>query len=394
MDVILKPDRQRSIERRHPWIFSGAVAKINGEPGAGDTVTIKSADGKFLAYAGWSPKSQIVARVWSFNEADYIDAAFLRARLQALIARRAALLQSGETNAVRLVHAESDGLPGLIVDQYADVLVVQLLTAGAERWRDELIDGLRELTACAAIFERSDAEVRELEGLPPRTGALIGTEPTEPIRIREHGIEYLVDVVLGQKTGFYLDQRDNRRRVMDLAKNKKILNAFCYTGGFSIGALREGAQSVLSIDSSERALVLAQKNLTLNGFTEDQATWWEGDVFQALRTLRDKAEHFDLIILDPPKFAPTASHAEKASRAYKDINLLALKLLAADGMLVTFSCSGGVNADLFQKIVAGAAVDAKVDAQIIARLGASADHPASVHFPEGEYLKGLILKKL
>ncbi len=393
MEVILKPDRQRSLERRHPWIFSGAVAKINGEPGAGETVIIKSSDGKFLAYAGWSPTSQIVARVWSFDEADRIDTPFLRARLQASIARRTALLQSGETNAVRLVHAESDGLPGLIVDQYAEVLVVQILTAGAERWRDTLVEGLRELTGCTAIFERSDAEVRELEGLPPRAGALFGAAPAEPIHIQEHGVKYLVDVVLGQKTGFYLDQRDNRRRVMDLAKNKKVLNAFCYTGGFSIGALRAGAQSVLSIDSSESALVLAQKNLVLNGFTEDQATWWEGDVFQALRTLRDKAEHFDLVVLDPPKFAPTASHVEKASRAYKDINLLALKLLASDGLLVTFSCSGGVNADLFQKIVAGAAVDAKVDAQIIARLGASADHPASVHFPEGEYLKGLILKK-
>ncbi|MDQ3260598.1 MAG: class I SAM-dependent rRNA methyltransferase [Pseudomonadota bacterium] len=394
MEVILKPDRQRSLERRHPWIFSGAVAKINGEPGAGETVTIKSSDGKFLAYAGWSPTSQIVARVWSFDEADRIDATFLRERLRASIARRTALLQSGETNAVRLVHAESDGLPGLIVDQYADVLVVQLLTAGAERWRDELVTGLCELTSCAAIFERSDAEVRELEGFPPRIGALFGAAPSEPVRIHEHGVDYLVDVVLGQKTGFYLDQRDNRRRVMDLAKNKKVLNAFCYTGGFSIGALRAGARSMLSIDSSESALVLAQQNLALNGFSEDQATWWEGDVFQALRTLRDKAEQFDLIVLDPPKFAPTASHAEKASRAYKDINLLALKLLASEGLLVTFSCSGGVNADLFQKIVAGAAVDAKVNAQIIARLGASADHPVSVHFPEGEYLKGLILKKL
>ena len=394
MDVILKPDRQRSLERRHPWIFSGAVAKINGEPSAGETVTIKSADGKFLAYAGWSPKSQIVGRVWSFSETDVIDAKFLRARLQASITRRAALLQSGETNAVRLVHAESDGMPGLIVDRYADVLVVQLLTAGIERWRDAIIEALRELTSCSAIFERSDAEVRELEGLPPLSGALFGAAPAAPIEIQEHGVKYLVDVVGGQKTGFYLDQRDNRRRVMDLAKNKKVLNVFCYTGGFSIGALRQGATSVLSIDSSESALVLAQQNVLLNGFTEDQVTWWEGDVFQALRTLRDKAEQFDLIILDPPKFAPTASHVEKASRAYKDINLLALKLLASEGLLVTFSCSGGVNADLFQKIVAGAAVDAKVDAQIIARLGASADHPASVHFPEGEYLKGLILKKL
>ena len=394
MDVILKPDRQRSLERRHPWIFSGAVAKISGAPGAGEIVTIKSADGKFLAYAGWSPKSQIVARVWSFNETDRIDAAFLRARLQASIARRAALLQSGVSNAVRLVHAESDGLPGLIVDRYADVLAVQMLTAGIECWRDTVVEALREMTSCAAIFERSDAEVRELEGLAPQIGAMFGTVPAEPVRIQEHGVDYLVDVVLGQKTGFYLDQRDNRRRVMDLASDKKVLNAFCYTGGFSIGALRAGARSVLSIDSSESALVLAQKNVLLNGFSEDQATWWEGDVFQALRTLRDKAEHFDLIVLDPPKFAPTASHVEKATRAYKDINLLALKLLTTDGLLVTFSCSGGVNADLFQKIVAGAAVDAKVDAQILARLGASSDHPASVHFPEGEYLKGLILKKL
>lgn len=391
--LILKPDRAKSLARRHPWVFSGAVAKVNGDPGIGDTVIVRSADGAFLAHAAYSPKSQITARVWSFNEADVIDGHFLEAKLKAAIGRRALIQESGVTNGVRLVHAESDGLPGLVVDRYADTVVIQFLSAGAERWRAEVIELLAKLTGCASIHERSDVDVRELEGLTPRSGPLQGDELTSPVTINEHGINYLVDVAGGQKTGFYLDQRDNRRRAMALAHGRRVLNTFCYTGGFTMAALKGGAASVLSIDSSADALALGQQNLALNGFDSERARWQEGDVFEDLRKLRDRAERFDMIVLDPPKFAPTAAHAEKAARGYKDINLLALKLLAPEGLLLTFSCSGGVSNDLFQKIVASSASDAGVEAQVIERLGAAADHPVSIHFPEGEYLKGLVVRR-
>jgi 23S rRNA (cytosine1962-C5)-methyltransferase len=356
-------------------------------------VRVNGGSGEFLAWAAYSPQSQIVARVWSFSESDVIDARFVAARIAAAIARRKTLFDADQCNAVRLVHAESDGVPALIVDRYADTLVVQFLSAGIEAWREVVVTALRELTGCETIFERSDAEVRELEGLAPSVGALSGVAPTQPIAIREHGAMFLADVVHGQKTGFYLDQRDNRARVRQLAQGRRVLNTFCYSGAFSVAALQGGAQSVVSIDSSAPALVLAQEHVQLNALDAGKAQWLEGDVFQLLRKQRDARGEFDLIILDPPKFAPTAAHAEKAARAYKDINLLALKLLARDGMLVTFSCSGGVSADLFQKIVAGAAVDAGVDVQILDRLGAAMDHPVSIHFPEGEYLKGLVLRR-
>jgi len=366
---------------------------VDGAPENGDTIAIKSADGAFLAQAAYSPQSQIVARVWSFSEGEVVDRDFFARRLKASIARRDSILASGSSDAVRLVHAESDGLPGLIVDRYADTLVVQFLAAGADKWRERLTGLLAELTGCKSIYERSDADVRALEGLSARSGPLRGDGFDSPVEIHEHGVRYLVDVVRGQKTGFYLDQRDNRRRVMELARDRRVLNGFCYTGAFTCAALNGGARHALSVDSSAAALALAQKNLSLNAFAAGRAEWLEGDVFQVLRKLRDRAAHFDMIVLDPPKFAPTAAHAEKASRAYKDINLLALKLLDPGGLLVTFSCSGGVNGDLFQKIVAAAAADAAVQAQIIERLGAAADHPVSIHFPEGEYLKGLIVRR-
>jgi 23S rRNA (cytosine1962-C5)-methyltransferase len=403
--LVLKPGREKSLKRRHPWVFSGAVAQIKGEAASGATLRVVGASGEFLALAAYSPQSQIIARAWSFDEGEVIDAAFIRARIAASIARRELLFepQRGQapglasartSNAMRLIHAESDGLPALIVDRYADTLVVQFLSAGIDAWRDLVVSALHELTGCTCIYERSDAEVRELEGLEARVGALVGPTPAQPVAISEHDTQFLVDVVQGQKTGFYLDQRENRRRVRQLAYGRRTLNAFCYTGGFSIAALQGGATSVVSIDSSGPALELARKHVELNALDAAKAQWLEGDVFQLLRKQRDARGEFDLIILDPPKFAPTAAHAEKAARAYKDINLLALKLLARDGLLVTFSCSGGVNADLFQKIVAGAAVDAGVDAQILDRLGAATDHPVSIHFPEGEYLKGLVLRRL
>ena len=389
--LILNPGREKSLQHRHPWIFTGAVERIKGEPQSGETVAVRDTHGAFLALAAYSPKSQILGRVWTYRENETVDEAFLRARLARAIGLRQELAKV--TDGMRLVHGESDGLPGLVVDRYGDTLVMQVLSAGMERWRGTLVDLLVELTSCANLYERSDAEVRDLEGLPARAGILRGVLPV-PLIIREHGLKFYVDVEKGQKTGFYLDQRDNRRRIGELANDKDVLNCFCYSGGFSLSALQGGARSVLSVDSSAEALALARENVKLNNLAADRAEWLEADVFKSLRLMRDQGKSFDLIVLDPPKFAPTAHHAANAARAYKDINLWALKLLRPGGLLATFSCSGGVTADLFQKILAGAAMDANVTAQIVGRFAADADHPAVLNFPEGEYLKGLLLRRV
>ena len=389
--MIVKSGRDKSLLRRHPWIFSGAMQSIESATKSGDIVRVQADDGRFLAYAAFSEQSQIIARVLSFNERDVIDEAFYRRQIKAAIARRTPLFS--QTNAARLIHAESDGLPGLIADRYGDVIVVQLLTAGIDAQRDMLAALLMKLTEASTIYERSDADVRELEGLQPRTGLIAGKALPPEIVIDENGMNIAVDIVHGHKTGFYLDQRDNRALTKSLAMNADVLNCFCYTGSISVAALMGGAKSVLSIDSSAPSLQIAARNLQLNGLDKTRAEWLDADVFLALRKLRDQAKSFDLIILDPPKFAPTAQHAEKAARAYKDINLLGLKLLRPGGYLMTFSCSGGISADLFQKIVAGAALDAQVDAQIVQRLGPGADHPVALHFPEGDYLKGLLVRR-
>ncbi len=393
MQLMLKPGREKSLLRRHPWIFSGAVAHLQGDPGSGDTVAVRAADGGFLAWAAYSPASQIRARVWSWDESERIDADFLRLRLAQAQVARGRLLGAEASDALRLVHGESDGLPGMIADRYGEVVVLQFLSTGAERWRAEIAEGVRELTGCACVFERSDADVRELEGLNARSGVLHGALPVAGVQMREHGLRYGVDVAKGHKTGFYLDQRDNRKRVGELARGREVLNCFCYSGGFSLNALSGGAQSVLSIDSSGSALAQARDNLRRNELDAARAEWLEADVFKQLRVLRDQGRSFDLVVLDPPKFAPTAAFAEKAARAYKDINLLALKLLRPDGLLASFSCSGGISADLFQKIMAGAALDAAVDASIVGRFTAAADHPVLLSFPEGDYLKGLLLRR-
>ena len=389
--IFLRAGREKSLLRRHPWIFSGAVERIDGAPVSGDTLMVRSAQGEFLAWAAYNASSQISVRVWSWREADVIDAEFFRSRITNVLAARDELNLARNSNGMRLIHAESDGLPGLIVDQYGDVLVMQIGSAGAERWRDSIADILQELCNPVCIYERSDSDSRGLEGLELRTGVLRGTLP-DNVEVIENGLRFLVDVAAGQKTGFYLDQRDNRALTETLARDKEVLNCFCYTGGFSLYALRGGAKSVLSIDASGDALRIAAENLTRNGLDATRAEWLEADVFQALRTLRDQGRKFDLIILDPPKFAPTAAFAEKAARGYKDINLLAFKLLRPGGLLCTYSCSGGISEDLFQKIVAGAALDASVDAQIVHQLHASADHPVLLSFPEGAYLKGLVLR--
>jgi 23S rRNA (cytosine1962-C5)-methyltransferase len=391
-DLVLKKGREKSLKRRHPWIFSGAVEKLTGKPESGDTVGVKDSNGKLIAKAAYSPSSQIRARVWAFDDEE-IDAAFFRDRLARAVALREALPARRHTNALRLVHGESDGLPGLIVDRYADVLVAQFLAAGVERWREPILDLLAELAACEAIFERSDAEVRSLEGLQPRVGFFRGNRNAARCPIVEYGLNFRVDVAQGQKTGFFLDQRENRQRVRELAAGREVLDGFCYTGGFSIAALAGGAARVTAIESSAPALEVARENLAANPLDAAKVSFVEGDVFGELRKLRDRGASFQMVILDPPKFAPTAAQARNAARAYKDINLLALKLLAPGGLLATFSCSGGVSPELFQSIVAGAALDAGANAKIIERFGAAADHPVALEFPEGEYLKGLLVVK-
>jgi 23S rRNA (cytosine1962-C5)-methyltransferase len=390
--IILKPGREKSLLRRHPWIFSGAIQKADENIASGSTVDLVSANGHFLARASYSPASQIRARVWTFKD-ELVDKEFFRKRIHSAIVSRSTFQAAGQSNACRLIYAESDGLPGLIVDRYGDILVLQSLTAGSEYWKETFADLLLEETGLTTLYERSDADVRELEGLPQKAGVLRGENPHLPITIYEHNLKFLVNLVSGHKTGFYLDQRRNRLRVRELAKERDVLDCFCYTGGFTVNALAGGARSVLSVDSSAEALELCKENIALNNLPANRHTALEGDVFQLLRKFRDENRSFDLIILDPPKFAPTAAHAEKASRAYKDINLLAFKLLRPGGVLVTFSCSGGVDSALFQKIVAGSALDAEVEAQIVEWLSQGVDHPVSLHFPESAYLKGLVCIK-
>ena len=405
--LILHPGKEKSVLRRHPWLFSGAVAQLDGRARPGDTVDVVSHEGRPLGRAAWSPASQIRARIWSFDAAESIDHAFFKRRVAASVARRNALPELAGQQGLRLIHAESDGLPGVIADRYGDTVVLQLTTAGADKWRGAIADSLLRATGCARIYERSDVEVRKLEGLEAVTGWLrnaplppggggAGGEG-EPLVIDENGVRMAVDIVGGHKTGFYLDQRENRRRVAELARGRRVLNCFCYTAGFSLQALAGGAREVVSVDSSGPALATAQRNLALNPQLDAaRATWIEADVFAELRNLRAAGERYDLVILDPPKFANTAAHAERAARAYKDINLLGLQLLATGGLLMTYSCSGGIGAELFARILAGAALDAggstKMSARIVQHLHGAADHPVDLAFPEGEYLKGLLLQ--
>jgi 23S rRNA (cytosine1962-C5)-methyltransferase len=388
--LVLKAGREKSLQRRHPWIYTGAVERIEGDPQSGDTVEVRSSQGGFLAWAAYSPQSQICARVWDWREGARIDADFLATRLRRAFARRESLTASGITSALRLVHGESDGLPGIVVDRFADWLVLQLSSAGAWRWRDDVATLAADITGIVNVFERSDADVLALEGMAPRVGELTSGAAPSHVGIEENGLTFEVDLRHGHKTGFYLDQRDNRALVRSHAKGCEVLDCFCYSGGFTASALAGGAARVTAIDSSKDAIEAARRHLRANELAEDRAELLEGDVFALLRKFRDQARKFDVIVLDPPKFAPTAAHVERAARAYKDINLWALKLLRPGGMLFTFSCSGGVSRELFQKIVAGAAIDAGVEARVLHHMNAGVDHPVSLAFPEGEYLKGLL----
>lgn len=387
--IRLRDGKERSLARRHPWIFDSAIAKGGGD--AGETVRVESHAGQFLAWAAFSPASKIRARAWSFDEAHRIDAAFLDSACGRAIAARSRF--DLPSDGVRLVHGESDGLPGFVVDRYGDTLVAQFLAAGAERWKSVLTQALLRHTGLARLYERSDANARSLEGLPPSTGWLAGEGATE-VSIREHEWRFTIDVATGHKTGFYLDQRDSRGKFAAYARRlgfQRVLNCYCYTGGFTVAALAGGAAHVTSIDSSGPALERARANLALNGIDAARADFLDADVNASLRRFIEEGRSFDAIVLDPPKLAPTAAHAERAARAYKDINRLALKLLEPGGVLFTYSCSGGISADLFHKIVASAGADAGVDGYIGERLGAAPDHPMTLAFPEGEYLKGLVV---
>ena len=389
--IRLLEGKERSLLRRHPWVFQGSVAK--GKADAGETVRVEAHDGRFLAWGAYSPTSTIRVRAWSFDESERIDGDFFALRVAAAVAMRARLPIASD--GVRLVHGEADGLPGLIVDRYADTLSAQFLSAGTERWKATLADALLVATGCTRLYERSDSGVRALEGLAPVKGWLRGDGATG-VTIAEHGWRLNVDVAEGHKTGFYLDQRDNRARFAELVRHfgcRRVLNCYCYTGGFTLAALAGGAGQVTGVDSSAPALERARAHVALNGFDAGRARWLDADVNATLRGQLKAGERFDAIVLDPPKFAPTAAHAARAARAYKDINRLALKLLAPGGLLLTFSCSGGIGAELFHKIVAGAGIDAGVDGALLQRLEAACDHPTTLAFPEGEYLKGLAILK-
>jgi len=379
--------------RRHPWVFAGSVVRLEGRARPGDTVDVVGRDGRVLGRGAWSPESQIRVRMWSFTAETTIDHAFFKRTVAACVARRKVHPLLSEQSGIRLIHGESDGLPGIIVDRFGDVVVMQLNSAGADKWRAAIVDALVQSTGCKAVYERSDSDLRTLEGLEPVTGCAFGELPDTPLTITEYGVRMGVDVVGGHKTGFYLDQRENRRLTGQLAVGRRVLNCFCYSGGFSLQALAGGATEVLSIDSSAPALDSARQNMEMNPQLDAaRAEWWQADVFQSLRTLKSQGERFDLIVLDPPKFAPSAAHADRASRAYKDINLLGFRLLNPGGILMTYSCSGGVSLEFFQKIIASAGSDAGRDARILHRLEAAADHPVGLAVPEGEYLKGLAVQ--
>ena len=391
-DITLHSNRDFSVSRRHPWIFSGAVAQVGGAPASGESVRVLSAEGAVLGTGAYSPSSQIRVRMWTFDDKQQVDETFVAGRIAQAVGARAVFVAEDATNAYRLVNAEADGVPGLVADRYGDWIVCQFTTAGAERWKREIVAALQTFSPCRGVYDRSDVDVREHEGLPLVTGVLAGEPPPERIEIVEHGCRYLVDVREGHKTGFYLDQRDNRGLVKRYANGCEVLNAFSYTGGFGIAAVAAGSASVTHVDLSAPSLELAKTNTALNTCHVDESAFIQGNVFEVLRKFRDEGRSFDLVVLDPPKFAESKGSLMKAARGYKDINLLGIKLLRPGGMLATFSCSGLMTPELFHKVVADAAVDAKRDIQVLKRLQQAEDHPEGLCFPEGLYLKGLLCR--
>ena len=387
----LNKGRERSVLNGHPWIFSGAVKELRQVTKNGQPVRVMSFEDQFLGMASVSLQSQIRARMWSKKD-ESIDELFFQEKIQAAVERRKSLLIPETTDAYRLINAESDELPGVIIDKYADTLVCQFLSAGAEFFREEIIRELKTRFEPKAIFERSDSESRLKEGLEKRSGLLYGSADGDDVVITENGLKYLVNVAEGHKTGFYLDQRENRKILSGFTLDAEVLNCFSYTGGFGISALAGGAKMITNIDTSARALELAGQNTVLNGFDAEKSVNITGDVFVEMRTFRDRGLSFDVVVLDPPKFAESVSQIGKAARGYKDINLLAMKLIRPGGLLFTFSCSGHMSPELFRKVVSDAAIDAGRMVQIVQFLQQSDDHPVALHFPEGLYLKGFVCR--
>ena len=390
--ITLNSGREGSLLRHHPWIFSGAIKNVEGSPVDGQTVEVFTVDRQWLARGSYSSKSQIRVRILSFDLDEHIEPGFFKDRIAKAIELRKGIIDPEGTNAFRLIFGESDGLPGLIVDRYDDFLVCQFLSAGAEYWKDEIISQLGVQWPCSGIYERSDTDSRQKEGLPDSVGVLAGAAPPQLIPVKEGQVNYLVDVYKGHKTGFYLDQRPNRSLLVKYAENREVLNAFSYTGGFGVAAFAGKASHVTNIDTSQEALDLARQNFILNKSGTENLEFIKEDVFNLLRTYRDSRRQFDLIVLDPPKFVAAASQLAGGTRGYKDINLLAFKLLRPGGILITFSCSGYVKPDLFQKIVADAAVDAGREACVLEYLTQGPDHPVALNFPEGLYLKGMVCR--
>jgi len=390
--ITLKREHEGPLERHHPWVFSGAIGSMDGEPAPGDTVDVQSADGMWLGKGSYSPRSQISVRMWTWTPDEPVDTAFFRKRLESASAWRRKLGWIGGRQACRLVNSESDGLPGITVDRYADVVVCQFNTVGADKWKQDIADILAGMEGVTCVVERSDATNRQLEGLEASSGLMRGKEAPAEVEIEEGPCRFLVDVREGHKTGFYLDQRVNRAKLAGYARDAEVLNCFSYTGAFGIMALKHGAKRVVNVDTSGPALALAAKHAVLNGIDASLMECVEDDVGHYVRRCRDSRQSFDLVILDPPKFAESKGQVHKACRAYKDMNLLAFKLLRPGGCLFTFSCSGHIDADLFQKVVASAAVDARRKVQIVERLEQGPDHPVDLAFPEGWYLKGLVCR--
>jgi 23S rRNA (cytosine1962-C5)-methyltransferase len=392
--VFLNAGKDKPVRQGHPWIFSGAIRKEPKNPVPGMIVDVMDADKKFVARGYYNPHSQIRVRVLTTNDFEMIDGAFIRRRIAQSVARREGLFLSGATTCARLVAHESDLLPGLIVDRYGDWISFQIVTAGMERWRPEIIEALKEICRPAGIIERSDDAVREKEGLSQRCEIVFGKAPEGPVPVLENGMKLFVDIEGGHKTGFYLDQRDNRAIIRDYAKGLRILNCFSFTGGFSVAAMMGGAKEVINVDESAPALDIARKNLEANGFKTRDEQFIRADVFKLLRDFKASGELFDLVILDPPKFVTSTAHIDRACRGYKDLSMIGMQLLKPNGLLATFSCSGMVSRDLFQKVVFGASHDAKVNMQIIKHLSQAECHPTLLTFPESLYLKGFLLRRI
>jgi 23S rRNA (cytosine1962-C5)-methyltransferase len=392
IDVVLKKGKEKAVLHKHPWVFSGAIEKVKGKPANGEIIRLLSSQDAFLAYGFYNDQSRVAVRLLEWDEQAAVDEQWFREKVQTAVAGRAHILADGSTDTCRLIFSESDYLPGLIVDKYAGHLAVQVLTSGMQNAMPVIIDELNTLLKPLSIFDKSDATSRAHEGLETTNALLAGTEPPELVMVKENGITYGINIAEGQKSGFYCDQRYNRKLVASYAKGKKVLDCFSYTGGFTLNSLQEGAASVTSVDSSALAIETLAENIRLNGFEGSVHNAIKSDVNSQLRKFREDGEKFDIIVLDPPKYAPSRSALDRASRAYKDLNRLGMQLLNSGGLLATFSCSGAMDMETFKQVLAWAALDAGKQVQFIYQFHQPEDHPVRASFPEGEYLKGLLCR--